>query len=97
MNNKVDKIYKIKEICWFNCLCACSYTRMTPERFEHVLSMVGPRIKKKDTETLERKHRPFKLTILRISHWQREYRIEKENSEPQAADLRVYALAQWKS
>lgn len=53
MNNKVYKIYNIKEICWFNWLCTCRYTRMTPERFEHLLSMVGPRIKKQDTRMRE--------------------------------------------
>ena len=53
MNSKVYEIYEIKEICWFNWLCTCRYTRMTPERFEHLLSMVGPRIKKKDTKMRE--------------------------------------------
>ena len=52
MNNKVYKIYEIEEISWFKWLCTCRYTRMTPERFEH-LSMVGPRIKKKDTRMRE--------------------------------------------
>ena len=51
-DNKVYKIYKNEEIRWFNWLCTCRYTRLTPERFEH-LSMVGPRIKKKDTRKRE--------------------------------------------
>ena len=53
MNNKVCKKYNIKEICCFNLLCTCRYTRMTSERFEHLLSMVGPRIRKKDTRIRE--------------------------------------------
>lgn len=61
--NNVYKIYKIKEICWFNWLCACRYTRMTPERFEHLLSMIGPRIKKKDTRMREAISPAERLTL----------------------------------
>ena len=63
MSNRVYKIYKMEEICWFNWLCTCRYTRLTPERFEHRLSIVGPRIKKKDTRKREEIGPAERLTL----------------------------------
>ena len=63
MNNRVYKIYKMEQISWFNRLCTCRYTRLTPERFEHRLSIVGPRIKKKDTRKREEIGPAERLTL----------------------------------